>query len=106
MESKCYDECHRALKECARINIKHAPNQVKGRMWAAIGVDEAQEPKTYGPIRYNIKQGMLTYELHIKKYLNDECIKQVDEYIANNLDFMIFVHANHKCVSLFNEEKT
>lgn len=105
MESKCYGDCYSKLKALAIDNIKHAPNQIKGRMWAAIGEDEKVEPKLYGPIRYNIAQGMKIYNMYIKDKLSEECAEQVTDYAAKDLDFMIFVHAEHQCVSLFDEKE-
>jgi hypothetical protein len=103
MGSKCYDECYTKLKISALANMKHAPNQLKGRMWVAIGTEEKEMPKMHGPIRYNTVHGLQIYEQHIKTKLTKEITKTVDGYMAKDLDFMIFSHADHECASIFEE---
>lgn len=104
MDSKCYAGCEDALKSAAAENAKNEPNQIKGHVWCAISEDEKVEPELVGPFRYKVSQGMMLYKKIVYSRLTKENQEKANSFIADGVDFIAFIHADHQCVTLFNTE--
>ena len=99
MDSKCYAECEENLKNAVAENAKCAPNQITGHVWCAISDDEKTKPELFGPLRYKVPQGMQIYKKITDTRLSEENKKVADTLIENGADFIVFVHAEHQCIT-------